>query len=77
MTIRLFEASGAELAEKQRRIHPGERLQLQEPFERLAGRDDLDTAYATVSVRSGGGVIAYASVIDNDTNDPSTVPMKR
>jgi CubicO group peptidase (beta-lactamase class C family) len=77
VTIRLFDEGGAELAEKQRRIGPGERLQMQEPFDRIAGRGDLDTAYATVTVRSGEGLIAYASVIDNVTNDPSTVTMKR
>lgn len=77
VTIRLFEATGVELAALQRGIGPGARLQLQEPFDRIAGRGDLDTAYATVTVRSGAGVIAYASVIDNITNDPSTVPMKR
>jgi len=26
-------------------------------------------------VEAGDGVIAYASVIDNATNDPTTVPM--
>ena len=77
VTLRLFDEGGEELAEKQRRIGPGERLQLQEPFGRIAGRGDLDTAYATVTVRSGSGVVAYASVIDNVTNDPSTVSMKR
>jgi hypothetical protein len=77
VTVRLFDEGGEELVEKQRRIGPGERLQMQEPFGRIAGRSDLDTAYATVSVRSGSGVIAYASVIDNATNDPSTVTMKR
>jgi N-acyl-D-amino-acid deacylase len=77
MNIRLFDEGGAELAELQRRIGPGERLQLQEPFDRIAGRSDLDAAYAAVRVRSGSGVIAYASVIDNVTNDPSTVPMQR
>jgi len=77
MKIRLFDEDGTELAEMQRRIGPGERLQLQEPFDRIAGRSDLNAAYATVRVHSGSGVIAYASVIDNATNDPSTVPMQR
>ena len=35
------------------------RLQIQEPFDRLGGRNDLDEAYATVTVESGDGVIAY------------------
>ena len=41
----------------------------------IAGRHDLDAAYASVTVEAGEGVIAYASVIDNATNDPTTVPM--
>jgi len=76
VTVRLFDEGGVELAERQRRIGRGERLQLQEPLDRIAGRGDLDSAYATVTVVSGSGVIAYASVIDNATNDPSTIPMK-
>jgi hypothetical protein len=76
-TLRLFDEGGVELADTQRRIGPGERLQLQEPFDRLAGRGDLDAAYASVAVSAGSGVIAYASVIDNVTNDPSTITMKR
>jgi hypothetical protein len=76
VTVRLFDSGGTELASKMRRLAPGERVQLQEPFDRLAGRDDLDNGYATVEVRFGTGVIAYASVVDNATNDPTTVPMK-
>jgi hypothetical protein len=75
VTIRLFDASGQQLASRQRSLDPGVRIQLQEPFSRIAGRDDLDAAYASVEVRTGDGVIAYASVTDNTTNDPTTVPM--
>ena len=35
------------------------------------------SAVARVRVTSGTGVFAYASVIDNATNDPTTIPMKR
>jgi hypothetical protein len=77
LTIRLFDGLGSELASRQRRLAPGERLQLQEPFTRIAGRSDLTSAYATVTVRFGGGVIASASVVDNATNDPTTIWMKR
>ena len=73
--IRLFDGDGVELATSHRELAPHARLQLQEPFDRIAGRTDLDEAYATVTVESGDGVVAYASVIDNRTNDPTTVPM--
>ncbi len=37
--------------------------------------NDIDGGYATVTVSTGGGIIAYGSVIDNATNDPTTIPM--
>ncbi len=42
-----------------------------------AGQTDLDRGWALVRVTSGAGVIASASVVDNTTNDPTTVPMLR
>lgn len=75
--IRLFDAQGDELATTRKRLGPGARVQLQEPFSRLAGRDDLDAGYATITVETGDGVIAFGSVIDNATNDPTTIPMRR
>lgn len=74
--VRLFDASGQLLAVRLRALPARSRLQLQEPFYRIAGRDDIAAGYASVTVESGGGVIAYASVIDNATNDPTTVPME-
>jgi CubicO group peptidase (beta-lactamase class C family) len=74
--IRLFDGDGTELAAPRRTLAPMERIQLQEPLSRIAGRDDIDGGYATVTVESGGGIIVYASVVDNATNDPTTVPMK-
>jgi hypothetical protein len=73
--IALFDGGGNRLATQNRTLAPYERLQFQEPFSRIAGRDDLDAAYASVTVDAGEGVITYASVIDNATNDPTTVPM--
>jgi CubicO group peptidase (beta-lactamase class C family) len=75
--IRFYDATGNELASKWRALGPGAWIQLQEPFSRLVGRDDIDTGYATVEVISGNGVIAYGSVIDNMTNDATAITMKR
>jgi len=74
--LRLFDADGQQLAARSYALDPVARLQLQEPFSRIAGRDDLEACYASVEVESGEGVIAYASVIDNATNDPATMPMR-
>jgi hypothetical protein len=37
----------------------------------------MDRGYAKITVQSGSGVFAFASVIDNITNDPTTVTMQR
>ncbi|MBD3855149.1 MAG: hypothetical protein IFK92_01235 [Acidobacteria bacterium] len=52
-------------------------MQLQEPFARLAGRSDIVSGSAKIEVDSGNGLIAYASVIDNATNDGTAISMKR
>jgi CubicO group peptidase (beta-lactamase class C family) len=75
--ICLYEASGLELACRKRTLDVGRWLQLTEPFSRLAGRNDIVGGYAKVEVRAGSGVVAYASVIDNATNDGTAITMKR
>jgi hypothetical protein len=75
--VRLRDGDGSELATTQPTLQPGDRLQLQEPFDRLAGRTDISVGSAEVEVVSGDGLIAYASVVDNRTNDPTTVAMVR
>jgi hypothetical protein len=37
----------------------------------------LDLGYAKITVQSGSGVFAFASVTDNITNDPTLVTMQR
>jgi len=75
--ISLFDATGAELLMYQVTIESGTWRQENRPFSRLAGRDDLDAASAKVTLVSGGPVVAYASVIDGQTNDATTIPMRR
>jgi hypothetical protein len=75
--VHLHDADGSLLSTTQRNIAAGERVQLQEPFERIAGRNDITSGYAVVEVLDGSGLNVYASVIDNRTNDPTTVPMAR
>ena len=75
--VHLRDAEGSLLESVQRTIEGGDRVQLQEPFDRIAGRTDIDAGYAVVEILTGDGLVAYASVIDNRTNDPTTVPMVR
>ncbi len=48
-----------------------------EPFRVRYNRTNVVGGYAKVRVTSGSGVIAYASVVDSDTNDPTTILMRR
>jgi CubicO group peptidase (beta-lactamase class C family) len=75
--ILLYDASGTELVSRWRTLGPRSWTQLQEPFSRLAGRSDVDSGSAKIEIASGQGVIAYASVIDNSTNDGTAIVMKR
>jgi N-acyl-D-amino-acid deacylase len=75
--IHLYDSSGAELDSRTRELDPGEWVQLQEPFARIAGRNDIEGGYARVEIDSGHRVITYASVIDNATNDGTAITMKR
>jgi hypothetical protein len=74
--IELFDATGAELAEFEVELGAVQWSQENRPFMRKAGREDLEAASARVTLVSGDGVVAYASVIDNRTNDATTVPMR-
>ena len=47
-----------------------------QPFLPRAGQTNIQGGYATVTVNSGSAVIVYGSVVDNITNDPTTIPMK-
>ncbi len=55
----------------------GRRIRRPHPFDQLAGRNDLFSGNARVNVEAGAGVIAYPSVIDNVTNDPTTISARR
>ncbi len=74
--LRLFDGSGLLVTTRLRLLEPGQRVQLQEPFA-AAGREDINAGYSEVEQRIGSGVIAYASVIDNFSNDPTTIPAQR
>lgn len=74
--IELFDATGAQLTEYEVELGAGQWSQENRPFKKKAGREDLEAASARVTLVSGDGVVAYASVIDNLTNDATTIPMR-
>jgi hypothetical protein len=75
--VELFDGSGNKLAEYAVSLNAGQWAQETQPFLRKAGQATVDGGYAKVTVQSGLGVYAFASVIDNVTNDPTTVTMQR
>jgi len=75
--VELLDASGSVLATFSQDVAPGQSWQANRPFSTQAGRTNLSGGSARVTVTAGSGVIAYASVVDNGTQDPTTIPMKR
>jgi photosystem II stability/assembly factor-like uncharacterized protein len=47
------------------------------PFAAAAGLTNLHQAFARVTLESGKAIVALASVVDNRTNDPTTVALVR
>lgn len=79
--MELFDGAGTKVGEPSVNggapIASGQRVQLNAPF-RAVGQSDLAAGYARLEVLEGDGVIAYASVVDNNvaSNDPTSVLMK-
>jgi hypothetical protein len=76
-TIELHDGAGAAVASYTVSLAPGEWKQETQPFKNRAGRSNVHCGYAKVTVDIGSGVVALASVVDNITNDPTTIPMQR
>ena len=77
VTVTIFAANGTQVWSDTRSYNAGEFYQYQEPYRLGAGLTNVTVGYATVTVNSGSGVVAYASVIDDGSGDPTTRIMKR
>ena len=75
--VDLYNGAGARLATYPVNLTAGQWAQETQPFLSKAGQTAMDRGYARVTVQTGTGVFAFASVIDNLTNDPTTVAMQR
>ena len=58
-------------------ITAGGFIQYLKPFQKYAGRNNIEHGYAKVTVNSGSGIIVWASVVDEASGDPTTIFMKR
>ncbi len=77
LTVRLYNASGAQVGSYTETLTPGKWKQKQQPFRNVAGLTNMAAGSAKITVNSGSGVVAYGSVVDNVTNDPTTIILRR
>ena len=80
ITLTLYDGQGRQLwsgNDESNALPSGGFVQYLKPFVKYAGRNDIASGYAKVTVTAGSGVIAWASVVDENTGDPTTVFMKR
>ena len=75
--VELYNGAGTKLTSYTVPLAAGRWAQETQPFKNKAGQTAMDRGYAKITVQSGSGVFAFASVVDNLTNDPTTVAMQR
>ena len=76
--VELFNGAGTKLTDYTvSSLGAGQWAQDTQPFKNRAGQTAMDRGYAKLTVQTGSGVFGFASVIDNITNDPTTVTMQR
>jgi hypothetical protein len=72
--VYLYATDGMQLASYPVSLEVGQWKQENQPFVQPGGVTDLQAGYAIVEVTEGS-VVGYASVIDNISNDPTTMPI--
>lgn len=77
VSIALYDTAGIEVGRYSLTVSSGRTLQDLQPFSSRFGQSDIGWGFATVTVTSGEGILASASVIDSRTNDATTIAMKR
>lgn len=75
--VELFNGAGTRLTEYTVDLTPGQWKQESQPFKNKAAQTNMARGYARVTVQSGAGVLAFASIIDAPTGDPTTVTLQR
>jgi len=77
ITLKLYNSNGVKLAEKNINLLPYGYEQENDIFGQF-GINDISYGYAIVSSTSDGALyIAYASVVDNNSNDPIFIPVEK
>ena len=74
LEVDLYRGSGNLVGVRTETLLPFEMVQVDRIFSTV-GAGAVDSGYATVKVQTAGGkVLAYASVVDNDSGDPIFIP---
>jgi|GEM_PF-1425180 len=77
VAVKLFNAAGAQVGSTKTFSVPAGRWTQQDDIFANAGAGNQDIAYATVEVQTPGArAWAYASVVDANTGDPTTMPVQ-
>lgn len=77
ITVYFYNSSGELLGTKTVVLNPHTFYQLLQPLKDCSQGSNLSSCYAKIKVNRGDGIIGYASVIDNKTNDGTTIPIKK
>jgi PKD repeat protein len=77
VTVTLFDRLGAQVTSYTVALATRQWRQENRPYWTRGRRIDIESGFARILVNSGSGVIAYGSVIDNVSNQPSTAVMER
>ena len=75
--VELYGPTGALLGSYTENLAPGQWKQANRPYFSVAGQTNMAGGAARITVLSGSGVAVYGSVIDNITNDPTTILLRR
>ena len=74
--IDLYDGAGNEVISFPVTLSPGANKQENQPFLDRGGRNDIVAGFAELRIITGSSVQIYGSVIDNTSNDPTTIPPK-
>lgn len=74
--VELLDSAGVVLNQYDVSLAPGVWAQEFRPFFNRAGKSNLEWGFARINVTKGSGIIAYATVTDNDSQDPTRISTK-
>jgi hypothetical protein len=77
VAVVLYDAAGTQIHTYNLTVPAGQVIQDLEPFANRANQPNLGWGFATVTVVKGTNIRASAALIDNRTNDPTTIEAKQ